>query len=414
MNLIEQVTNSLKWKKSNIYSAEKLGLSLDKYLELKYDILDQRSKDDNSENIISPTSTNPSSTNIKFEEDIKNNKGILEYSGPKEVKTKEDLIRECDIDLDKWDIVKMVQNAWGKEGNQNYQVKAWLEPKVESTADTIQQVLEGFDFKYIPQSPVHINTNYSAKTCAVLSLQDIHIGKENIDGIDDISESTKKCIENLVMRSYNSSNLDKIVFVLGGDLLNVDTYLGTTTSGTMVENSMSALDMYKKAFELMFWSINFLKQFCNELEVVYIPGNHDRLTSGQLAYSLSKVIDSPGIIWNIEYAERKVITYGNSMICIEHGDVTLNKSFFVFATQFASQWGAAKFRTLYSGHYHKEKKVEYITTDEVNGFTMRILPSLSRADRYHNTNKWVNNKRGGMIELHSEFNGPTGLLSYYE
>lgn len=410
MDLIEKVTNSLKWKRSNAFTAEKLGIPLEKFLEIKADILEHRNEDSDSE----LTLTTASTSSVKFEDDVKNNRATLEYNGPKEIKTQEDLVRECNIDLSKWAITKIIHNAWGKEGNQNYQVKAWLEPKTYSQAETIKSVLDNYQFVYTPSAPVYLNQSFQTKTCAVLSLQDIHIGKENIDGVDDIVEATKKCVENLILRSYHSCYLDKVVLVLGADLINVDSFNGTTTSGTPVENNMSAIDMYKKAFDLMFWTVNYIKQFCNELEVVFIPGNHDRLSSAQLAYSLSRTISCSGIKWNIEYADRKVITYGNSFFALEHGDVSLSKSFFVFATQFSKQWGDAKFRTLYSGHYHKEKKVEYITTDEINGFTMRILPSLSRLDRYHNVNKWTNNKRGGMIELHSEFNGPTGLFTYYE
>jgi hypothetical protein len=406
MDLIQKVKNSLKWKRSAVYTAAKLGISLEKFLEIKSDILEQRNQQ--------LTLTTASTSKIKFEEDLKNDNATLEYSGPKEIKTQEDLVRECNIDLTKWKITKIVHNSWGKEGNQNYQVKAWLELKTTSKLDTIKSILDSYHYSYTPIAPVFINKNFEDKTCAVLSLQDVHVGKQNIDGVDDIVDSVKSCVQNLTMRSYHSCYLDKVILVLGGDLLNADTFNNTTTSGTLVESNMTVHDMYIKAFDLMFWTINYLKQYCNELEVVYIPGNHDRLTSANLAYSLSRVINSPGIKWNVEYSERKVVTYGKNFFAFEHGDVTLSKSFFTFATQFAPEWGVTKFRTLYSGHYHKEKKIEYITSDEINGFTMRILPSLTRLDKYHSVNKWVNNRRGGMIELHSESNGPTGLFTYYE
>lgn len=408
MNLKDQVKKTLNWKKSDEICARRLKVNVELYRQLKNEIKNERNNKRSN-----PTQSSVSLESVKFDENLQTNSATLEYHGPKEIKTKEDLVRECNIDLEKYEITRMIHNAWGKEGNQNYQVKAWLQPKTVSKEDLLAELIDKHSLKYTPSAPVHINKVYNDKTCAVLSLQDIHIGKQNIDDIDDIVQSTKDCIQNLVMRSYHSSQLDKIIFVIGGDLINVDTYLGTTTSGTSVESSMPALEMYRQAFDLMFWAVNYLKQFCNELEVVYIPGNHDRLTSGQLTYSLSKMFNDPAITWNIEYAERKVVVYGNSMIALEHGDVTLNRSFFAFASEFPTQWGATKFRTLYSGHYHKEKKIEYITADEINGFTMRILPSLTRTDRYHQTNKWTKSKRGGIIELHSIVNGPTGQFSYY-
>jgi len=149
------------------------------------------------------------------------------------------------------------------------------------------------------------------------------------------------------------------------------------------------------------------------LEVVYIPGNHSRLTEAHIAYALSKTITDANVIWNVDYAERKVLTYGTTMVCLEHGDFNTNRSFFVFATEFAKQWGNTEHRVLYTGHFHKEKTVQYITRDETNGFTLKILPSLSKVDRYHQQGKWTMNKRGGIIELYSKTNGCTGNFSYY-
>ena len=66
---------------------------------------------------------------VKFEEDFKSGKGIVDYTGSVEIKTKEQLFKECNIDETKWNVDKMVCNAWGKEGNQNWQIKAWLSSK---------------------------------------------------------------------------------------------------------------------------------------------------------------------------------------------------------------------------------------------------------------------------------------------
>lgn len=404
MDIVQEVKKTLKWKMSATYCADRIGIPLEQYKQIR----------SNLRNIVEETQLDIDKQ-IKLEEDFVQGTATVQYSGPIEIKTQEDLVRECNIDLDKWTITKLIHNAWGKQGNQSYQVKAWLSSKVNSIPDLIEKTLSEFKFQYTPTAVKHLNTKFTTPTCAVLSLQDIHIGKEIVEkGGKDLIQSVRDCIENLIMRSYHSNNLEKIIFVLGGDLLHVDSFALTTTSGTPVESSLSAYDAYKIAFDLMFWAVSYMRQFCKELEVVYIPGNHDRLSSSHIAYSLSKVINSPDIKWNIDYAERKVIVYGNSMICLEHGDFNISRSFQVFATEFAKEWGDTTWRTCYTGHTHKEKKVEYITTNEECGFTLRTLPSLSKADRYHTENKWVQNKRGGIIELHSIDSGPTGNFSYFE
>lgn len=93
------------------------------------------------------------------------------------------------------------------------------------------------------------------------------------------------------------------------------------------------------------------------------------------------------------------------MLCFEHGDFNTNRSFFTFATEYAEIWGTTLNRIAYTGHFHKKKKTEYITEDEVSGFQLKILPSLSKSDMYHYSNKWTGNGRGAILELHSEKEG---------
>ena len=39
---------------------------------------------------------------------------------------------------------------------------------------------------------------------------------------------------------------------------------------------------------------------------------------------------------------------------------------------------------------------------------------LTKVDKYHYQNKWTNNRRGGIIELHSKTKGVTGTFQYFE
>lgn len=94
----------------------------------------------------------------------------------------------------------------------------------------------------------------------------------------------------------------------------MDTFSGSTTSGTPVDNAQRAQQAYKEAFDALHWSISYLKQFCENLHVVYLPGNHDRLSSYHMAHALSKCFDTEdyNIYFDVEYAERKVVVYGHN------------------------------------------------------------------------------------------------------
>lgn len=402
MNNFERVRASLKWKKSDEICAKKLSLTLSQYKQIKSQIKGQ--------NIIEDVLEDKKADRIiDYKEFVESGTAEIKAISTTEPRSAEDIELLLKLDKTKWKL----SSYWNKEQGDRWLVSAQVSRLKTDPIAELKSVLEDIKLEYTPITSVPlINEIYADKTCAVLSLQDLHVGKETLDGIHDIKKSVQDCVINLVSRAYHSSNLDKIVLVLGGDLVNMDTYLGTTTSGTPIDNSMPAYDAYKLAFDIMHWTVMFTKQFCNELEVVYIPGNHSRLTEAHIAYSLSKCILDPNITWNIEYAERKVVMYGTNMLCLEHGDFDTKKSFYVFATEFPKEWGAAETRVLYTGHYHKEKTIQYITRDETNGFTIKILPSLSKTDKYHYSNKWTSNKRSGIIELYSIEGGCTGAFQY--
>lgn len=437
MNILNSVYDSLKWKKGDDYCARQLGIPIEEYQEVKKDIIETRyliqddldtaikeilnrgaSKDpelmrvetNRFKSAIEYTVLNKSAKTTGQEVDMEKGTAKIEGLAYFEPHTPEQIIELLKIDTAKWKLSRY----WSKQKSAGYWLVSALVSEIrQDSGSDLKKVLDNLKLNYQPVGQSFLNTTYTDPTCAVLSLQDIHIGKEELDKTVSIEASVKNCIRTLVMKAFHSSRLEKIILVLGGDLVNMDTYLGTTTGGTPVDNSMAATEAYKMAYELMYWAVNFCSQFCHELEVVYIPGNHSRLTEAHIAYSLSRHIKDPKIKWNIEYDEFKVITYGNSMICLEHGDFDTKKSYFYFSSQYPKEWGSSVHRVCYTGHFHKHKKIEYVT-DEISGFTLRTLPSLCGTDGYHKRNKWVNNKRGGIIELHSITNGPTGQFSYYE
>jgi hypothetical protein len=393
-------------------SARRLKISKEEFLEIRERVrpyLEDYKKNPQQFGNVTTTQA-PSNSDLRSESfNLDRGEGQLSLVSDRPL-SPEEIEEKFKIDKNKW----RLSAYWNKEKpGGGFFVSANIIQLKATPEDQLKALLKEFKFKYQPVTRVHINTQFTDPTCAVLSLQDIHVAKQTMDKLDTVENDVKATIEKLILRSYHSCFLDKIVFVLGGDLVNMDTFTGTTTAGTPVENNNDAMAAYRTAFELMFWSVNYLKQFCNELEVVYIPGNHSRLTEAHIAYSLSRVIDDPTIKWNIDYEERKVIEYGTNMICLEHGDFDTKKSFFVFATEYAQIWGRTTYRVVYTGHHHKEKKVEYTTVDEINGFTLKILPSLSKTDGYHHSNKWTGNKRGGVIELLSKESGPIGSWSHF-
>jgi hypothetical protein len=133
-----------------------------------------------------------------------------------------------------------------------------------------------------------------------------------------------------------------------------------------------------------------------------------------MAHALSKCFDTEdySIYFDVEYAERKVVSWGHNFFAFEHGDVTKKNTALVYATEFPLQWGRTTHRTCYTGHFHSKKTIEYITENEYNGFSIKHLPSLSSTDYWHYHNKYTGAKRQAIMEIHDGLKGKVSEFVY--
>ena len=388
-SLLEKIKTSFKWKKTSDYCADKLGMTVEDYDILK-DMVKARLLQE--------------SGSLSYEYNLEKGEAKMEAISSSEPKSPEEIIQILNIDTTQWKL----SSYWNKQMGDHWRVSAMVTKIKDKEIDNVAELLK--DFKPKKHKLVkRIKTPGKVKTAGVLSLQDIHFGKEGNETIDKDFEQT---IIDLVERASKSHHLEKLYYVIGGDLINMDTWSGTTTSGTPLDNCKTATEAYKQAFDAILWSINYIKQFCDTLQVVYIPGNHDRLSSFHLAHGLSKCFNDPNIEWDVVYLERKVFVYGKNFFAFEHGDVNTKNSLLLYSMEYPKEWGKTLYRTLYTGHYHHKKKIEYITAHENTGFMLKILPSLSRTDYYHYHNKFVGSRRSGVLSLHTSDKGEICELTY--
>jgi hypothetical protein len=435
MNLINLVYDSLKLKKSDAFCATKIGISLEKYRQLKQQITNIKSLvqddmdgmmkdvinkrmldiiDDDTilnnyvgelEDQLTDALNQKKERVVEFKEDLEDGTAEIKGIAFTEPKSPEEIVRILKIDTDKWKL----SSYWNKQHKDYWLISAMVTQVKHEPQDLLVKVLENFNpFTQVLPEP-KITDKFINPSVAVLSVQDLHFGKEGNDGV---VKDFKDAITNLVLRAYHSHMLAKIIYVIGGDLLNMDTFNGSTTSGTPVDNDQRAQQAYEDAFNAMYWSINYLAEFTHELHVVYLPGNHDRLSSFHLAHALSKCFKDDRVKFDVDYAERKVVTYGNNFFAFEHGDVTKKNTPLVYATEFAKDWGSTIYRTCYTGHFHSKKTTEFVTENEHHGFSIKHLPSLCKSDYWHYHNKFTGAKRQAVMELHDKEKGKISEFVY--
>lgn len=416
--IVENVYKGLKRKRSNHEEAKRLDLSLADYKIIKKAVIQGIYNLSENENIdeaffikvgnqIFKTKNSTEVYNKEIHENLEKGETKITAISSVEPRTPEEIIKLLGIDTKLWKL----SQYWNKEQNNKWLVSALVTKIKQEELQENNFVDKLKDYKLPAFKEIktkHFNDKSTERICGVISLQDVHFGKP---GNENISETVQQALLYLVGKAFFNYNLEKIILIIGGDTLNVDTFNNTTTKGTIVESSETAVDAYMKAFNCLSESIAKIKEYCNNLEIVFIPGNHDRLSSFHLVHALSKLfIHNPDIIFNTEYAERKVLMYGSNFIGLEHGDVSSRNNPLVYAIEFPQEWGSTKFRFLYTGHYHGRKTKEVITENEENGFVTRILPALTSSDYYHYHNKWTGNHRSAIMQIH-EYD--KGLISEF-
>lgn len=199
MNLIDKVKHSLKWKRSNAFCATKLGISIEKYKQLKRQINFK----------FGETIEHPRTNKIlEFKEDL--DKGTAEIKGLSltEPRTAEEIIELLKIDVTKWKL----SSYWNKERHDGWFISAMVTALKHEPKDILADVIANFKPNYQSLPEPFINDKFMSDSVGVISTQDLHFGKEDNE---DIVEHFKAAITNLVCRAYMSHKLTKIVYVIG-------------------------------------------------------------------------------------------------------------------------------------------------------------------------------------------------------
>ena len=401
--LKQRIIESLKWKKHPMYCAAKLDITEKQYIKIKGEILQERKAEKKKVNFFDKAATN---SQLVESIDLEKGEGKISGTFDHEPKSAEEIILLLKIDTDKWKL----SQYWNKQMGDHWRVSALVSQIKNSEEKLFEDLLKNWTPKKYKISNIPYKNKFTDDPhCAVISLQDIHFGKEGNDTIDKDFEDT---VKDLVSRANAIHHIETMYFVVGGDLINMDTFSGTTSGGTPLDNCMSATEAYVQAFDAMHWAVTFIKAHCNNLVVVYVPGNHDRLSSFHLAHALSRSIDCDKITWDVKYEERKVHVWHNNFNAFEHGDKRSKNNPLIFASEYPKQWGDTTNRTLFKGHIHTDRKVEYMTSNETAGFIEKTLPSLGKADYYHHSNKFTGNRRSGKLEIQHPTMGNICELTY--
>tara|TARA_R110000824_G_scaffold204230_1_gene388895 strand:+ start:5428 stop:6711 length:1284 start_codon:yes stop_codon:yes gene_type:complete len=366
---------------------------------------------------------------INFQETDKDN-AILKAENCNRIKSLDDLIEACSIDLSEWEVDKYdigTYEVTGFDDKNNpltvtmYRMKAFLKKIKESL--NLKLISQRLKEDLINLSPLikrkkRERKDKQDKYLLEISAFDLHLGKIGIKGdeysLEIAEERLFDAIEHLLYRAQGYY-IDKILFIVGHDLLNADGDwpIPSTTKGTPQFNTDYHINMYRAARKMLIKAINFLSEIA-DVHVMVIPGNHDRESVMHLGDTLELYYENNGNV-KVDNGDclMKMLVYGKNMIVSDHGDgAKLINLPAIIAQRYKNAWSDVDYVEVHRGHFHTNKAAKLAAIEELSGITVRNLSSMSATDYWHDSKGFIGNIKKAQAFLYHRYNGLQGILNY--
>jgi len=375
-SLLQQLEQMLHWKKSKKFYADKLNITENEVDELMKEL--RGSQEAQNEAEIASYIGELEEAIVRFSEDIQKGTGEVVFNSKEEIKSLDELIEKCKIDTDKWEITKYVQNYWGNAEQPHYQVKAWLGKK--KGEQIFQDSFVSFLETYEPVSPEIMAPKFDTaklEACLIINKQDSHLNKLDIGGENDIDQRFGDFIQRveiILNQAALANNLTDIKYIIGSDEFNSE-FTNTTTKGTPQQNILSYHDAFQAICDHEVSVINLLLQRGEDVEVIFVAGNHDEFVGWHLASWLKTYFrNEERVFFDISPRYRKYVSYGSSAMMFNHGDALKPaKLAHIFPMEFKHGWSDHENFYIFTGDKHHEMSLDF------NGIKFYQLPAFSTA-----------------------------------
>ena len=355
MNLINEVYDSLRWKKGDEYCAQKLGVELEKYKEVKHQILeikdltrdetDEMMKSiiasrlldlsDEHQQMLKKTEDNilqalkqKKEKVIEFEENLEDGTAKIKGIAFSEPKSPEEIIRVLKIDTSKWKLSRY----WNKEHKDYWLVSAFvaLKDPTELTADDTEEIIRNV-FTEKTFTPIVNYPKISNDKALFIYLSDRHIAAyvnehamyQNDYSGQEYESRMKLLLHEIIYQSQTYGRFEDIFIIDLGDKMDGQSGY-TTRGGHKLPQNMSN----KQAFET---AVRVDKEFMDQLIQADIANNYHVYQNansnhgGDFDYMVNRALE---IYLNAKYpqVETRILSrfiehmhYGIHCILLTHG-----------------------------------------------------------------------------------------------
>jgi len=255
--------------------------------------------------------------------------------------------------------------------------------------------------------------NYTDGCLLVVDPADIHIGKlaSSFETGEEYNnqiavQRVRDGVDGILQKSAGF-NIDKVVLVVGNDILHIDTPKRTTTAGTPQDTDGMWYNNFLIAKKLYVEIIDKLMLLA-DVHIMYNPSNHDYSNGFFLADAIKTWYrNCENVTFDVSISHRKYYQYGNSLIGTTHGDGAKQADLpLLMAQEAREEWSQTKHRYVYMHHVHHKIAKDYI------GVTVEALRSPSGTDSWHHRNGYQHAPKAVEGFIHSKDNGQIARFTH--
>jgi hypothetical protein len=247
----------------------------------------------------------------------------------------------------------------------------------------------------------------------VIDPADIHIGKlgtKSETGEDyNVDIAVQRVMEGVygIMEKASAFKTDKILYIIGNDVLHTDTPRRMTTSGTPQDTTGMWSDNFTIARKMHVEVLETLRELA-DVHVQYDPSNHDYMSGFFLADSIQSWFhNDPNITFNCSIAHRKYFQYYNNLIGTTHGDGAKENDLpLVMAHEAKEEWAVTKHKYWYTHHIHHKR------SKDVMGVTIESLRSPSGTDSWHHRQNYQHSPKAIEGFMHHKIHGQCARFTH--
>ena len=273
--------------------------------------------------------------------------------------------------------------------------------------------------QYSPTYPTIKHKKSKDGHLLVIDIADLHINKyaeAHLTGADYNSKiAVNRAIEGTkgLIQKASGFNVEKVVFVIGNDVLNTDNLSRSTTKFTPQDTDVNWFKAFNIAKDCYIKCVELCMQVAN-VDIIHCPSNHDEMSGCLLAQTLQAWFrQSKNLTFNISPKYRKYYQFHNSMLEFEHGHRGKMANLpLQMANEQPQMWASTKFRYAYLHHVHHQDKTQFKSGKDFTGCNVTYLRSPSSADLWH-AESGYDNMVAVEAFLHSKDLGRVAHLTHY-